>query len=150
LQSRERSVVEEGRLQGYISQWRAAELVSIRWVPADLLEPEVLIPPRSVEDDVALPDAELRRDLWHADYVHLEVAEHLVGLSAHGVADYASRLSEEQQRAPLLGNAHRAVLAAREAVDGRVGENECELKLGDGAAKHREVDRPSRGDARQQ
>src|SRR5467141_2806163 len=147
LQPREGSVVKECLLQSHISQRRCAKLVAVCGIPADLLQPEVFILPGSVEDHVALAEAELGRNLWHADDVHFEVAEHLVGLAGNGVANHTAGLSEKEQRALFLGKAHRPALTAREVVDRRIGENERELELRDGAAEHREIERSSGGDA---
>ena len=77
LESRERAVVEERRLQGDVAQRRGPEFVSIRRIPGDLLQAEILVPPWPVEYHVARSGAKDRSDLRDADDVHLEVAEHL-------------------------------------------------------------------------
>ena len=48
----------------------------------------------------------------------------------------------------FLRNVHRTMLAAREAIDRRVREDQRELEFGDGPSKHGEVDRSARGHAR--
>jgi hypothetical protein len=56
------------------------------------------------------------------------------------MALHASRLSEEQERATLFTFVHGVFLAARVAIDGRVGKSQRELELGNGAAEHAEVE----------
>src|SRR5947207_10029367 len=102
VDARHRAVVEEGRLQRGVTQRRAAELVAIGRIPGDLLQAKVLVLARSIEQHVALADAELWRDLRHADDVHLEVAEHFIRLAADRMASTAPSLAEEDERATLL------------------------------------------------
>src|SRR6266480_1956568 len=83
---RQRPVVEERRLQRGVTQRRTAELVAIDPIPRDLLQAKVLVLTRSIEQHVALADAEFRRDLRHADRVHLEVAEHFIRLATDRMA----------------------------------------------------------------
>ena len=56
------------------------------------------------------------------------------------MARHALAFAEEHERAPLFSRGHRAVLAACESIDRRVGEDERELELGDRAAEHVERD----------
>ena len=95
---------------------------------------------RSIEQHVALADTEFRRDLRHADHVHLEVAEHFIRLATDRMASTAPSLAEEDERATLLLFVHRMSIAACESIDRSVGEDQRELELRDGARKHREVD----------
>src|SRR6516165_12259314 len=101
LDARHRSVMEERRLQRRVAQRRAAELVAIGLIARDLLQAKVLVLSRSIEHHVALADAECRRDLRHADHVHLEVAEHLVRFARDRVALAALSLAEEDERTSL-------------------------------------------------
>src|SRR5688572_2973621 len=90
LEAREGAVVEERRLHGDVSEWRCPELVAVVRMAGDLLQAEVLVFVWAVEDHVPGAEPEARRNLWNADDVHLEIAEHLVGLPGHGVAVHAS------------------------------------------------------------
>lgn len=92
-----RPVVEECWLERRVSQWRAAELVPIGWIAGNLFETEVLILGGPVEDHIALADTEKGCNLRHGDVVHLEIAEHLVGLAGHGVTGDALSLSGSEQ-----------------------------------------------------
>src|SRR5262249_25680751 len=76
FQPGETSIVKECRLERDVSQWRAAEFVTVGGIARDLLQTEVLILPRSIENYIALPDSKLRRNLRYADDVHLEITEH--------------------------------------------------------------------------
>ena len=78
VESREGAIVEERRRDGEVAQRGRAELVAVGAIAGRLLEPEILVLARALEDHVALADAERRRDLRHADDVLFEVAEHLV------------------------------------------------------------------------
>src|SRR5882672_7719254 len=111
LEPRECAVVKEGGLERRVPERRAAKPVAIRRISRDLLQAEIFVPARSIEDHIPLADAKGRGDLRNADYVHLEVAEHLIGLTGHGVTLHAIALAEEDQRAALLRFAHRALLA---------------------------------------
>src|SRR4029453_16523031 len=102
LDARHRPVVEERRLQRGVTQRRAAELVAIGSIPRDLLQAKVLVLTRSIEKPVALADTEFRRDLRHADHVHLEVAEHFIRLATDRMALTAPSLAEEDERTTLL------------------------------------------------
>src|SRR5258705_5891434 len=140
LDARHRPVMEERRLQRGVAQRRAAELVAIGRIPRDLLQAKILVLTRSIERHVALAGAELRRDLRHADHVHLEVAEHLIRVAFDRMALTAPSLSEEEERTTLLLFVNRMPIAACESIDRCVGEDEREFELRDGAGKHGEVD----------
>src|ERR1043166_6534269 len=101
LDPRHRPVVEERGLQRRIAQRRAAELVAVGRIPRDLLQAEILVLTRSIKHDVAFADTEFRRDLRHADHMHLEVAEHFIRVAVHRMALTAPSLAEEDERAPL-------------------------------------------------
>src|SRR5262245_56610914 len=94
FQTADRSVVEEGRLDSSIPKRRCPELVTIGGITADLFQSKILVRLRAVEYDIAFSHAESRRDLRHANHVHPEIAEHLVGGPAHGVTLPASPLAE--------------------------------------------------------
>jgi hypothetical protein len=98
LQTNERAVVHEGRLQRHVAQRRRAEGVAVHRVSADLREAEILIRARTVVHHVA----ESREDLGNAGHVLPEITEHLVRLAGHGVAIDAARPSEEQHRSLFL------------------------------------------------
>src|SRR5437868_11696446 len=131
--ARHRAVVEEGRLQRGVTQRRAAELVAIGRIRRDLLQAKVLVVTRSIEQHVALADTEFRRDLRHADHVHLEVAEHFIRLASDRMALIAPSLAEENERATLLLFFHRTSIAAGESIDRCVGEYQREFELCDGS-----------------
>src|SRR5947209_16299556 len=124
VQSREASIVEEGRLQAHVSKGRAAKLVTIGRISRDLLEPEVFVFTRPVKDHIPFSRPKLRSDLRYADDMHLEIAEHLVGVSSDGVTAHASGFSEKQDGAFLFRDAHGPGCASRETIDGRVSEHE--------------------------
>src|SRR5262249_18939587 len=113
-----------------------AEGVSRRRITLGLLEAEVLVLPGTVEDGIARTHAKHRCELGTADAVRLEVAEHLVCLTGHGMAGHAVRLAEEEQRAALLAGGHGVPVAAGEAIQRRVRGGECGLELGKGASAH--------------
>src|SRR5262245_26534312 len=117
LDARHRPIVEERRLQRGVPQRRAAELVAIVHIPGDLLQAKVLVLTRSIEYHVARAEAEFRRDLRHADYVHLEVAEHLIRVAFDRMALTAPALAEEDERPTLLLFVHRTTIAACESID---------------------------------
>src|SRR5439155_9088603 len=120
-------VVEERRLQRGVTQRRAAELVAILRIPRDLFQAKVLVSTRSIEQHVALGYTEFRRDLRHADHVHLEVAEHFIRLAANRMALTATSLAEEDEGASLLLFVHRMSIAARESIHRCVGEDQREF-----------------------
>src|SRR5262249_4207453 len=117
LKTRKTSVVEERGLQCNISQRRGPEPVSIGRIASNLLQPEVFIMPRPVEDHVPSSNTKLRSDLRHADHVHLEVAEHFIRASADGVTAYTPRFTEKQNRALFFRNTHRPFFTTRETID---------------------------------
>src|SRR5690348_4360442 len=129
LDARHRPVMEERRLQRCVAQRRAAEFVAIGRIPGDLLQAKVLVLARSIEYHVALAQAEFRRDLRHADRVHLEVAEHLIRFAGDRMALTAPSLAEEDKRATLLLFVHRMPIATGESIDRCVGEDEREFEL---------------------
>jgi hypothetical protein len=55
LQARERAVVEESRLQRHVAKRRAAELVAVRGIAGDLLQPEILVLAGTIEDPPESP-----------------------------------------------------------------------------------------------
>src|SRR5262252_1273039 len=93
----ERSIVEKAGRDGEISQRGRAELVPISLIAGDLFKAEILVFPRPREYDIALPHAEVWRDLRHADDTLLKVTEHLVRLACNSVAADTSCVAEEQQ-----------------------------------------------------
>src|SRR5256885_16889716 len=96
LEPRECAVVEEGGLQRGIPERRAAELVAIRRISRDLLQAEIFVLARPIEDHITLADAKGRGDLRNADHVHPEVAENIVGLPGHRVTSHAMDLSKDE------------------------------------------------------
>src|SRR5262245_25726115 len=136
FQAREAAVVEESGLQCDVAQRRRAELVAVFGVFGDLLQAEVFILPRPVEGHVT----DQRCDLGDAYYVLLEIAEHLIYWSGHSVTLHTTGFAKEQQRALFLLGRERILSATRELVDGRVRKYKSEFKLGNGFAKHVEVD----------
>src|SRR5215471_21843029 len=147
VQTAERSVVEEGRLDSSIAKRRCPELVTIGGITADLFQSKILVRLRTVEYDIAFSHAESRGDLRHADHVHPEIAEHPVGGPAHGVTLHAPALAEEDERPFLLRFGHSLGIAAGEAVNGRIGEDERELEFGNRLAEHVEIDRAASGNS---
>src|SRR5689334_7445335 len=129
LDSRHGAVMEEGRLQCCVTQWRASELVAVGGIAGDLFQSIVLVLPGPVEQDVPFPYSKRRRDLRHAYDVHLEIAEHLVRLTAHGVAFDALPFAEEDECAALLLLIHRARVTARKSIDRRIGKDQREFEL---------------------
>src|SRR5947208_3522703 len=117
LDTRHSPVVEERPLQRGVTQRRAAELVAIGRIPRDLLQAKVLVLTRSIEQHVALADTEFRRNLRHADHVHLEVAEHFIRVATDRMALTAPSLAEEDERTTLLLFVHRMSIAACESID---------------------------------
>src|SRR5262249_24393072 len=91
----------------------------------DLLEPKVLIGSRPIEHHVPKGWYDLR----DTDDMLAEVAEHLIGRAGHAVTLHTPGLPEEEQRAPLLSIGEGVALAAGEAVERRVGEEEGEREL---------------------
>src|SRR5262245_53375319 len=98
LQSCESAVVKKGRLQSDVAQRGSPKLVTILGIAGDLFEPKVFIRRRTVEDHVA----DGWRDLWNADDVLLEIAEHFVRVAGDGVAFHTAGLAKEEQGAFLL------------------------------------------------
>src|SRR5438552_7668572 len=115
--ARHRAVVEEGGLQRGVSQRRAAELVAIGRIRRDLLQAKVLVVTRSIEQHVALADTEFRRDLRHADHVHLEVAEHFIRVATDRMALTAPSLAVEAERTTPLLSVHRMSIDASQSTD---------------------------------
>jgi hypothetical protein len=72
--------------------------------------------------------------------VHLEIAEHLVGLTTYCVTLGALSLPEEDQSASLLGIGHGILASAREFVDWGICVYLGEFKFSYGASEHGEVD----------
>src|SRR5437763_9746363 len=138
--TRHSRVVEERPLQGGVTQRRAAELVAIGRIARDLLQAKVLVLTRSIEQHVALADTEFRRDLRHANRVHLEVAEHFVRLAADRMALTTASLAEEDECTALLLFVHRMSIAACESIDRSVGKDQRKFEFRDGAREHGEVD----------
>src|SRR6476659_3674094 len=95
LDARHRPVMEERRLQRSVAQRRAAELIAIVRVQGNLLQTKVFVLTRAIEHYVARAEAEFRRDLWHGDYEHLEVAKPLIRVTYDRMALTAPALAEE-------------------------------------------------------
>src|SRR5215467_6718311 len=93
LQTAERSVVEEGRLDSRIAKRRCPEFVTVGGVTADLFQAKILVRLRAVEYDIAFSHAESGSDLWDANHMHPEITEHLVGGSAHCMTLHAPALA---------------------------------------------------------
>jgi hypothetical protein len=106
----------------------------------DLLQTEIFVASGPVEDDVAPAYAEQGSDLGDSSDVHPEVAEHLVPWSGDSVRPDAAGFAEKEECAPFFPSGERVPVAAREAVERGVGEDEGELELGDSAAEHAEID----------
>ncbi len=140
LERVEGSIVKEGRRHLQIAERCGAEHVTQSRIALRLLEAEVFVLARAVEDHVARPDAEQRRKLWAADSVRLEVAEHLVRVAGHGVAADAACLTEKEQRAALLTRRHRVPLTAGEAIQRRIRGGEHSLKFCDRSPPHADRD----------
>src|SRR5262245_27972532 len=134
------AVVEKGRGDFEIPQGRRAEHVPLRGIVRGLFDAEIFMFVRAIEDDVARTDAKLREELWSADAVQLEVAEHLVRQAGHGVAGDTPGLAEEQKRAALLAPGHRVLLTPGKSVERRIRGGEGGLELGDGAPPHADGD----------
>src|SRR5712691_11039118 len=117
--------MHESRHHRGVAQRCGAEQVTVVGVPCDLLETKVLVSSRPIE--LHVPEG--RHDLWDTEHMLAEVAEHLIGLSGHAVTLHAPGLPEEEQRTPFLALREGVALAAGEAVDRRVGEDESELNL---------------------
>src|SRR6185503_19881231 len=96
-QSRKRSIVKERGLQGSVAEGRSAKLVSVRAVPRNLLEPEVFVLGRPVENHVPVTDTKERSDLRNPDHIILEVADHLVGGPGDRVTLHTFSLAEEHE-----------------------------------------------------
>ncbi len=145
FQPAERPVVEERRRHGKITQRRRPEFVTIRRVAGHLLQAEVFVLSRSIEDDVTAHGAERRSYLRHASDVMLEVAEHLVRSAGHSVTRDASGFTKEEQGPSLLWNAHGLAIAAGKSIEWSIRKHECELEFRNGETKHGEVNRRSGG-----
>src|SRR4051812_18900849 len=117
LQTAERAIVHEERLQPDVAKRRGAKRVPIGGVASHLLEAEVLVGARAIERDVA----DRRRDLRNPRYVLAEIAEHLVRAARNGMTRDAIRRAEKEGSAPLLYRRERVPIAARVAIDWRVG-----------------------------
>src|SRR5215467_12541671 len=115
LQTAERSVVEEGRLDSSIAKRRCPEFVTVGGITADLFQAKILVRVRAIEYDVAFSHAKSRGDLRDANHVHPEIAEHLVGGSAHCMTLHAPALPEKDKRPFLLRFGHRLGIAASKA-----------------------------------
>ena len=72
--------------------------------------------------------------------MHLEIAEHLVGLTTYCVTLGALSLPKEDQSAFLLRIVHGILVSAREFVDWGICVYLSEFKFSNGAAEHGEVD----------
>jgi hypothetical protein len=140
LDSSEGSIVKERGLKGCIAERGTAELVSVRWISRHLFEAKILIFVRTIKNDVAFADPEKGSYLRNANVVHLEVAEHLVGLATDRVAGRTLSLPEENQSARFLITGHGIAVSASELVDRGVCVDLSKLKLSDGAAEHGEID----------
>src|SRR4030095_13979103 len=121
----EGAVVHERRHHCSVAQWRGPKQVTVVGIPRDLLQTKVLVGSWPIEHHV--PEG------WYAlgdtDQMLAEVAEHLIGCAGHAVTLHAPCLPEEEQCAPLLALGEGVALAAGEAVERRIGEDEGELKL---------------------
>ena len=137
-------IVKEGRLQCRIAKRGTAELVTVVSIACNLLQAEILIFVTSVKNYVSLADAKVWGDLRNADVMHLEVAEHLVGLAADAVTGGAPSFAKEDQCSSLMATRHRERVAAGKFIERRVGIDLGEFKLGDSTTEHREVNRGSR------
>src|SRR5215468_4401406 len=146
VQTAERSVVEEGRLDSRIAKRRCPEFITVGGITADLFQAKILVRVRAIEYDIAFSDAESRSDLRHANDVHPEIAEHLVGGPAHGVTLHASALAEEDERPFLLRFGHSLRIPASKAVNGRIGKDEREFEFGNRLTEHVEIDQAAGGD----
>ena len=56
----------------------------------------------------------------------------------------AFAIAEEHQCSLFLWDAHRAMVAAGETIDGRVSEDDGEFEFRYGASEHRKINRPAR------
>src|SRR5262245_53433525 len=136
LQAPESAVVEEARGDFQVPQRRRPEHVAQGRIAFRLLEAEILVLFRTIENDVAGSDSEYGRDLRTADPVGAEIAEHLVGSAGDGVAGDALALAEENERAPLLRAGQGTGLAAGKAIQRCVGRREGGLELSDRQTAH--------------
>ncbi len=108
LEPRERAVVEEGRLQRHVAQRRAAELVAVVGIAGDLLQPEILVLARSVEDHVALAGRRIPGAICGtpttciAKSLNISFDEPPTAWQLD-----AAGLAEEEQGAALFGRRHR-------------------------------------------
>src|SRR5215468_8168636 len=139
-----RAVVEESARGFQVPQRTRPEGVPIHLIARRLLEAEVFVLPRTVVDHVARADAEYRRELWAADPVVFEVAEHLVRLAGNRMTGHAVRLAEKQQRAMLFAGRHRAGVAASKPVDRRARGRQERLKFRDRLPPHADRDAAGR------
>src|SRR5438045_3041977 len=112
----ESAVVKKGRGERNIPERGRTELVAVGGETGDLLQAEVFILAGPVEDHIAPSDSEKWGDLRHSDYVHLEIAEHLVRLPRHRVTAHAFACAEKHQSSLLFRFAHGIGVASRELV----------------------------------
>lgn len=113
-------------MHGRVAERRCAELVAVRRVSRDLLKAEIFVLPGAVINHVRFSYAEERSDLRNAYHMHLEVAEHLVGLPGHLVTLDTPAFSEKDHPAFFLRNGHRLFVATRKPVDRSIGK--CQSK----------------------
>src|SRR5512145_2918974 len=95
FEATECSIVEEGGRGLEVTQRRGAKHVAQGWVAFRLGKTEIFVLVRAVEDHVACTYAKRGRELRSADPMRLEIAEHLVRVSRHGVASHTVRLAEK-------------------------------------------------------
>ena len=141
----EGSIVKERRLQRRIAKRGTAELVTVVRVAGNLLQAKVLILVRTIKNHVPQADTKQWGDLRNTDVMHLEVAEHLIGVATYAVTRGAPSFAKENQSTSLLGTHHRVGVAAGKFVERRVCIDLSKFKFSNGATEHREVDRSSRG-----
>src|SRR5262249_10061552 len=123
----ERSIVEETRGNGKISQWSGAEFVAIVRVAGNFFQTEIFVLPRSLEDDIPFVYSEERSDLWCRNDTFLKIREHLVRVTdgrpaGNGMATNTARLAKEEQCSALFRGSHGRVIASRELIDRGVGK----------------------------
>src|SRR6267142_5605479 len=103
FESGERTVMEKRGLQGDVPDWRSAEHIPVVRIARDLLQPEVFVLPRPVEDHITRRGVPCRRgNLRHADNVLSEVAKHFIRLPRYCVASDTVGTAEEEERTSFL------------------------------------------------
>ena len=81
--------------------------------------------------------------------MHLEVAEHLIGLATYAVTSRALSFTEEDRMPLAFAIRHCVGVAAGKFIERCIRIDLSEFKFSDGAPKHREVDWASRGHLRE-